>query len=257
MKRRPSTRKARQEAIRKSAADLNYEDGAEEIQQQNRLNITNNNLSGSAIESTSQAEEMIKNPLLNPLSPSTEEEDFLAIPAKKYSDSFTSVGDSLFGKPVVISPTENVVPKPATSEEKQKISSNFDSLFDKPKQKTTIPNALIFSSSDSENDLFGSSKSDFKATTPEQNILSSPDDDLFKPAPSMVKQISLPKTVVKDSIFDDDTIFSAKKPSKPSVVKKSLFDDEDDDDSDIFGAPSDAFSRPVIPKGKYILLLCM
>lgn len=271
MKRRPSTRKARQEAIRKSAVDLNYEDGAKEIQgkidtKQNRLNITNNNLSGAAIDdmestsnnikTTTQPEELIKNPLLNPLSPSTEEEDFLSIPAKKSSDSFTSADDSLFGKPVVISPTENLTPKPAPRrEEKPKISSDFDSLFDKPKQKTvSAANVSIFSSSDSENDLFGTTKSDLK-TTPDQNILSSPDDDLFKPAPSLVKQTSLSKAVVKDSIFDDeDTIFSTKKPLKSVVVKKSLFDDEDDDDSDIFGGPSEGFSKPVpvIPKGKNI-----
>lgn len=209
------------------------------------------------------------------MSPSTDEEDIFTIPREQDVATDNFAENSLFGKAPVISPiglltdrleqnTETTITKTEKPLEKIKVpeienadlfSTENKSVFHsnlEPKTKPKIADTSIFSSSDSENDLFGaSSKKDVKKVVSKpvidnNNAALSSDEDLFKPVTTTTSAVSSKSTINilahQDSLFEEEDIFSTKKmPPKSTILKKSLFDDdEDDNDDDIFGASSNS-----------------
>lgn len=217
VKRRPSTRKARQELIRNSGTDF-------------KLNLSPEHESQRNIPEDDTSSPVIQKQTTQPKKQKSIDEDL----NKPISDDlFADIGNTL--PPESTEVTEKVVPRrdlSLFSSSGSSDSSLFTDIISKDKIEdkhenvgSNITEVQKVNSKQKENIIISSEnlKSNYRKKS-----------DLFDDAES--------------GDDDDDDIFSTKKlPPKSNILKKSLFDDEFDDD-DIFG-PSTSTEAAGLTKG--------
>ncbi|XP_026739648.1 WASH complex subunit 2C isoform X2 [Trichoplusia ni] len=226
VKRRPSTRRARKEAVRKSGIDFgddstdnssSIDDAPKHTKNQPEIPKSENldQIDGKNSESSNQIEDLDNKPI------QTETQAEIQVETPKQDEIKPTYSRDIKSKVVYILNDEDIFDSPVEkSDPNPDKSENINSNVDLNPGVSTL--GQVYDKTDK--------------TEPKSSLFDDDDDDdeMFKG-----------KTVKKQTIFDSDSdeeLFGSKKEKvkvkevkKDIKVKGNLFGDEDDDDDDLFG----------------------